>query len=358
MSSNISKGDQVEAKYAVRQSTFQGAVLALALLVSACGGGGGDDSSTASSSSSSAANCATGNRSNLVAVGLYGDVGTASVTNGGAQISITAGGTTTTRNLKADSATNVCADTVSSVTMRTAFTSQGQVGMSYATISSADQPVFLMSGTTLATSVASLAGTYNLLRYQKDIPTGGGAASTRSSYATMVIDNAGAWYFCKNVTSCTSGSATGNGTINVNGSNSDRFDLVASSVTRGTVFLSSNGGSKVLVVGEDDQGDPTARVRGIWIGVPRAAWAANDGSYTLNTTDIGKNSLSMANNVITANSTITATVDSPLQGLLTATSAGDDNYIIQTAAGLMVTANNTGNNFTNGPGYFSFGVKP
>lgn len=351
----------MKAKYVVKQRPFYGVVLALALSVSACGGGGGGDdnpSSSSSSSSSSAANCATGNRSKLVAVGLYGEIGTASVTNGGAQISITTGSTTYTRNLKADSATNVCADTDSSKTMRTAFTSQGQVGMSFANISGVDQPVFLMNGSTLATSVASLQGTYNLLRYQKDIPTSGGASTTRSSYATMVIDNAGAWYFCKNTSSCTSGTATGSGTINVNGSNSDRFDLVASSVTRATAFLSSNGGSKVLVMAEDDQGDPNSRVRGIWIGVPRAAWAANDGSYTLNTTDMAKNSLSMASNVITANSTITATIDTPLQGLLTATTSGDDNYIIQTAAGLMVTANNTGNNFSGGPGFYSFGVKP
>jgi len=281
------------------------------------------------------------------------------VTNGGAQISITAGGSTTTRTLKADSATNVCADTDSGKTMRTAFISQGQLGMTFATISSVDQPVFLINAGTLATSVASLQGTYNLLRYQKDTPTNGGAASTRSSYATIVIDNAGAWYFCKNTSTCSSGSSNGNGTINVNGSSTDRFDLVAGSITRGTVFLSSTGGSKVLVVGEDDQGDPNARVRGIWIGVPRAAWAANDGAYTLNTTDMNKNSLSLAGNVITGSSTITANADTPLQGLLTATSGGgDDNYIIQTASGLMVTANNTGNNFGSGPGFFSFGVKP
>jgi hypothetical protein len=331
----------------------------VAAAIAGCGGGGGSaDSGSSGAATSNAANCATGSRSNLIAVSLYGDVGTASVTSGGAQISIVAGGSTTTRSLQADTASNVCADTVSTKTMRTAFTSQGQVGMSFATIASVDQPVFLMSGSTLATSLASLQGTYNVLRYQKDTPTSGAAIQTRSSYATMVIDNAGTWYFCKNTATCTSGSATGNGTINVNGSNADRFDLVAGGVTRGTLFLSSNGGSKVLVVGEDDQGDPSGRVRGLWVGVPRAAWAANDGAYTLNTTDMAKNSLSMTANVIAASSTITATIDAPMQGFLTAQSGGDDNYIIQTVAGLFVTAKNTGNNFANGPGYFSFGVKP
>lgn len=329
-------------------------------VLTACGGGGGSDNGAGSSSNSSGSStaCATGNRTGLVAVGLYGDVGTGAVSSGGSQITITAGGSTTSRSLKADTVTGVCADTSSSITMRTAFTSQGQVGMSFATISSVDQPVLLMDGSKLVTSLANLAGTYNLLRFQKELPKNGGTTATRSSYATMVIDNSGNWYFCKNVNACSSGTATGSGALNLQSGSTDRFDLVANSITRGTVFVSDNAGSKVLVVGENDAGDPNSTVRGLWIGAPRAAWVANDGSYMLNTTDFGKNAFSMSSNVITASSTITATVDTPLQGFLTAQSSGNDNYIIQTAAGLIVTANNTANNFGTGPGYFSFGVKP
>lgn len=331
-------------------------MLGLAVLLSACGGGGG----SRSSDSGSASSCATGNRSGLVAVGLYGDVGTATVSGSGAQISVTAGGTTTTRSLNADTVTGVCADTSGAITMRTAFSNQGQVGMSFATISSVDQPVFLLDGSKLVTSLANLAGTYNLLRYQKDTPNSGAGAATRSSYATMVIDGSGNWYFCKNVSSCTSGTATGNGTLNLKSGSTDRFDLVASSVTRGTVFLSDNAGSKVLVVGENDAGDPNGIVRGLWIGATQAVWAANDGSYMLNTTDLGKNALGIVSNtIITNGNTITAIADAPLQGLLNATaSGGDNNFILQTASGLMVTAKNTGNDFGRGPGYFSFGVKP
>lgn len=337
-------------------------VVLATMLVACGGGGGGNDGGAGSSSSNSSASavCATGNRTGLVAVGLYGDIGTASVSGGGSQISITAGGTTTNRSLKADAVSGVCADSSSSITMRTAFTSQGQVGMSFATISATDQPVLLLDGSKLVTSVANLAGTYNLLRYQKDTPTGGGTASTRSSYATMVIDNGGNWYFCKNVNTCSSGSATGNGTLALQSGSTDRFDLVANSVTRGTLFLSNSAGSKVLVLGENDAGDPNSTVRGLWIGTPQAVWSANDGNYMLNTTDFGKNALSMATNVISANgNTITATADTPLQGLLTAVSSGgESNYILQSGFGLMVTASNTGNSFSNGPGYFSFGVKP
>jgi hypothetical protein len=352
----------VEVNCFVKQRPFQGMLLALALMVSACGGSGGGDSASNSSTSGSVGSgstaCATGNRSGLVAVGLYGDVGTGAVSSGGAQISITAGGTTTSRSLKADTVTGVCADTSSAITMRTAFTSQGQVGMSFATISSLDQPVFLLDGSKLVTSLANLAGSYNLLRFQKELAKNGGSTSTRSSYATMVIDGSGNWYFCKNVSTCTLGTATGSGTLNLQSGNTDRFDLVANSITRGTVFVSDNAGSRVLVVGENDAGDPNSTVHGLWIGAIRVAWAANDGSYMLNTTDFGINTFSMSSNVIAANSTITATVDAPLQGFLTAQSSGNDNYIIQTAAGLIVTANNTGNNFGAGPGYFSFGVKP
>lgn len=330
----------------------------LAAVLTACGGGGGGgDSSTPSSTSA----CATGNRSGLVAVGLYGDVGTASVTGGGAQISITAGGSTSSRSLNADSVTKVCADSSGSSTMRTAFTSQGQVGMSHATIASVDQPVFLVDGGTLAGSLAALAGTYNVLRFQKDTPTGGGSPATRSSYATMVVDGSGNWYFCKNTSAaCTLGAATGSGTLNLQAGSADRFDLVAGGVTRGTLFLSSNAGSKVLVVGENDAGGAGAVVTGLWVGAAQVAWAANDGNYMLNSTDASKSALGMASQVLTVNgSTIVATVDSPLQGLLTATaSGGDQNYIIQTSAGLMVTANNAGNNTGAGPGYFSVGVKP
>lgn len=327
------------------------------LVLTACGGGGNSASSSASSSSSTA--CSTGNRSGLVAVGLYGDVGTASVTGGGAQIS-TNFGTSTARTLIADSAApGVCADASGGATMRTGFVPGGATGMTHATIGAIDQPVFLLSGSTLATNLGGLAGTYNLLRYQKDTPTAGGTATTRSSYATMVIDNSGNWYFCKNVGSCSSVTATGSGTLNLQSGSTDRFDLVANSIRRGTVFLAGTGGARVLAVGEDDQGDPNSRVRGLWIGAPQAAWAANDGNYTLNTTDFGKDSLRIAGTVITANSTIAAAANTPLQGLLTATSTGgDNNYIIQSSAGLMVTANNTGNSFGTGPGYFSFGVKP
>ena len=334
-----------------------GLTTTVGLVLTACGGG--SDSASASTSSSSSTACSTGNRSGLVAMGLYGDVGTASVTSGGAQIS-TNFGTSTTRTLIADSAApGVCADASGGATMRTAFVPGGATGMTHASIGAIDQPVFLLSGSTLATSLGSLAGTFNLLRYQKETPNSGGSAATRSSYATMVIDNSGNWYFCKNTNTCSSGSPTGSGTINVRTGSPDRFDLVANSIIRGTVFLADTGGARVLVVGEDDQGDPNGRVRGLWIGAPQAAWAANDGSYTLNTTDFGKDSLRIAGTVITANSTITAAANSPLQGLLTATpSGGNNNYILQAAGGLMVTANNAGNNFGTGPGYFSFGVKP
>lgn len=330
-------------------------------VVAACGGGGGGDAGTAATpSSATPGSCSMGNRTGLVAVGLYGAVGTAQVSSGGGLLSTTFGGNTASRGLATDAGfVGACADSTGSATMRTAFANDGKVGTTHASIGGSDQPVLLVDGGSLATSLAALAGTYNVLRFQKDTPTAGGSAATRSSYATMVVDGSGNWYFCKNTAAaCTLGSSNGSGTLNLKAGSTDRFDLVAGGVTRATVFLSVNGANKVLVAGEYDAGDPTALVTGLWIGAPRAAWAAHDGSYMLNSTDLNQSALTLTGTAI-APANVTATADQPLQGLLTATpGGGDDNYLLQTAGGVLVTANNTGNNFGAGPGYFSFGVKP
>lgn len=356
----VSKNGRAEVNTWSAWALKAGVGAAVLSVLAACGGGGGDAGTAAAASSATPGSCATGNRTGLVAVGLYGAVGTAQVSSGGGLLGTTFGGSTVNRGLASDAGfSGACADSTGSATMRTAFATDGKVGTTHASINGSDQPVLLLDGGSLASTLADLAGTYNVLRFQKDTPTAGGSATTRSSYATLVVDGSGNWYFCKNTAAaCSLGSSTGSGTLNLKAGSTDRFDLVAGGVTRATVFLSVNGANKVLVAGENDAGDPTALVTGLWIGAPRAAWAANDGRYMLNSTDRDKSALTMTGTAI-APAGVTATADQPLQGLLTATPVGgDDNYLLQTAGGVLVTANNTGNNFASGSGYFSFGVKP
>ena len=95
-------------------------------------------------------------------------------------------------------------------------------------------------------------------------------------------------------------------------------------------------------------------VSGLWLGVPKAAWNPVVGSYVLNSTDGQQNVVSASQqNLVAGNQNRALTADTPLRGIATATVAdGTVNYLIALAPGLLVTANNTGNNFASGPALF------
>jgi len=338
-----------------------GLIFSLFSLLTACGGGG-DGSTSSSEPGASASSCAITQTQPLVAIALTGGAGTAQFSNAGSVLTY-AGGLSGTLNLVQDSAAvaplnKACLDaTGQGSSMRTVMQSAGSLGISHALVSGVDQPVLLMDATALAanTSLAALQGTYTMLRYQHD--TAGASAQTRMSYVTFTVDAAGNWSMCKNAPVCSPATATGS--FSATPGSSQSFDLGSGGLVRAKAFMVGTGANRTLVAAEYDTGGGGV-VRGIWFGVPQAAWNPVAGSYALNTTDGVQNPLTAsASNLIVGSQNHALTADTPITGMATTTAAnGNINYLISSPAGLLVTGNNEGNGMANGPGYLSFGVKP
>ncbi|MFZ6845535.1 hypothetical protein [Undibacterium sp. RuTC16W] len=340
------------------------------LALSACGGNGSNTASTNSGSSSgsstsgtAATTCSISNSHPLVAVALTGGAGAAQFSGGGTTLTYS-GNLSGTLNLVQDAnapapLNKACMDSSgnSSTSMRTIMQSNGALGVSHTLVNGNDQPVFLMDTTALAsnTNLGALQGTYTVLRYQDD--TGSNPAQTRMSFATITIDNLGNWSMCKNTSTCST--ATANGTFAAHSGSSYAFDLSSGGLVRATAFVVGTGANSTLVVTENDTGGGGI-VTGIWLGVPQTAWNPVAGSYILNTSDDIQNPITASiQNLIVKTQNIALTPNTPITGIATATvSDGTINYLISSPAGLLVTGNNTGNNFANGPAYFSFGVMP
>ena len=337
-------------------------LLAVATVLTACGGGGGGSATSSTQPSTPATNCAITNTHPLVAVALTGGAGTAQFSSSGSVLTYS-GGLSGSLSLVQDSQAvaplnKACLDsTGNSSSMRTVMQSSGSLGISHTLVSGADQPVFLMDSTALAsnTSLAALQGTYTMLRYQHD--TSSTPAQTRMSYVTFFIDNAGNWSMCKNAVSCSPATATG--TFGANGSSSTAFDLSSGGLVRAKAFMVGAGANRTMVVAEDDTGG-SGVVTGIWFAVPQTTWSPVVGSYALNTTDGVQNPLTVSlQNLIAGSQNHALTADTPITGIASTTASdGTINYLIASPAGLLVTGNNTANNFANGPGYFSFGITP
>ena len=346
----------------------------LALALSACGGNGSNTASTNSGSGSGSGssggtggtitNCAIANTHPLVAIALTGGAGAAQFSGGGTTLTYS-GSLSGRLNLVQDAnapapLNKACMDSTgnSSNSMRTVMQSNGgALGVSHTVVNGADQPAFLMDTTALAsnTNLGVLQGTYTVLRYQHD--TGSTPAQTRMSYATITIDNLGNWSMCKNTSTCSTATATG--TFAAHSGSSYAFDLLSGGLVRATAFMVGAGANSTLVVTENDTGGGGI-VTGIWLGVPQSAWNPVAGSYVLNTSDDIQNPLTASiQNLIVKTQNIALTPNTPITGIATATvSDGTVNYLIASPAGLLVTGNNSGNNFANGPAYFSFGVMP
>ena len=298
----------------------------------------------------------------LVAVSLMGVTGNAQFSGNGSVLTYS-GGLTGSLNLVADAQgvpplNKACLDSgATGSSMRTAMASTGTLGVSHATASGSDLPVLLLDSAALAANnnLSVLQGSYTVLRYQHD--TSSLPAQTRASYVSFTIDAAGNWGMCKNTPTCATPTATG--TLSATAGSSTSFDLSAGGLVRAKAYLVGTGANRTLVMAEKDTGGGGV-VSGLWLGVPKAAWNPVVGSYVLNSTDGQQNVIAASQqNLVVGNQNRALTADTPLQGIATTTVAdGTVNYLIASPSGLLVTANNTGNNFANGPAYFSFGVTP
>lgn len=341
----------------MRFSSFL-AIGAMCMALVACGGGG-SDSSTASKTDNTpvASACTIASTDPMLAVSLNGAVGSAQFSGGGSQLTYS-GGLTGSFALVKDGSSAACLDSTSSNTsMATAMqTGASGLGVSHVTVAGVNQPALLLNTNGLASngSVSTLQGNYVVLRYQKDTSGGG---QIRMSYAAFSIDGSGNWSMCKNTASCSTPTATGS--FAATAGSSTAFDLSSSGLVRAKAYLMGTGANRVLVVAENDSGG-NGVVTGLWLGTPQSAWSPVAGSYVMNSSDGIQNPLSVSlQNVVVGSQNHALTADSPVTGVATTTASnGNINYLVSSPAGLVVTGNNDANNFANGPGYFSFGVKP
>ena len=338
-------------------------------VLSACGGGGGGSNIPGTNNpatAQAAAACAVTQTGPFVAVSLTGQVGQAQFSNGGAVLTYGSYPSSFSNNslsgslnlVKDPNNPGVCMDQGgATASMRTVLQSNGVIGISHAMVNGADEPVVLLAQSALAanTSLASLAGTYDLLRYQTD-STGGG--QTRSSYVTFTVDSTGGWSMCKNAPSCSTPTATG--TFGALPGNASEFEFSSGGLVRGNSFIVNDGSTQILVTAEHDTG--SGLVQGLHFGMAQAPWNPLSGPYATNTTDgVAAQTIVYGSAVGAAGKTpIALTTNSPVPGLATALAADGTtvNYLIDTPSGLFVDASNTGNNFAGGPGFFAFGIIP
>ena len=337
------------------------AIGAMCMALMACGGG--SDSSTDSKTDNTPvpSTCAIASTDQLLAVTLNGAVGSAQFSGGGSQLNYS-GGLTESLTLVKDGSSAACLDSTSSTSntntsMATAMqTGASGLGVSHVTVAGVNQPALLLNTNGLASngSVSTLQGNYVVLRYQKDTSGGG---QIRMSYATFSIDGSGNWSMCKNTASCFTPTATGS--FAATAGSSTAFDLSSSGLVRAKAYLMGTGANRVLVVAENDSGG-NGVVTGLWLGTPQSAWSPVAGSYVMNSSDGVQSSMSVSlQNVVVGSQNHALTADSPVTGVATTTASnGNINYLVSSPAGLVVTGNNDANNFANGPGYLSFGVKP
>lgn len=347
----------------MRISSFL-AIGAMCMALVGCGGGG-SDSSTADNTDNTpvASACTIASTDPLLAVSLTGVLGSAQFSGGGSQLSYS-NGLTGSLGLVKDGSGAACLDsttnnsnTNTNTSMATAMqTGASGLGVSHVTVSGVNQPALLLNTNGLASngSVSTLQGNYAVLRYQQDSSGGG---QTRVSYATFSIDGSGNWSMCKNIANCSTPTATGS--FAATAGSSTAFDLSSSGLVRAKAYLMGTGVNRVLVVAENDSGGGGV-VTGLWLGAPQAAWSPVAGSYVMNSSEGVQSSMSVSlQNVVVGSQNHALTADSPITGVATATASnGNINYLVSSPAGLVVTGNNDANNFANGPGYFSFGVKP
>lgn len=200
--------------------------------------------------------------------------------------SYTVDGVRTDAALVRDDAT--CSYTASITgSLRTAFVGSG-LAVSAAAVAGAALPAILVANP--ESSLSAVAGTYNVLRYERDLQ---GGDSLRSSYATLGVDTAGQWRLCPAAAfSATCQGPSGSLLANANGG----FDVVAGGATVGRLLAKAVVGSKVFVLALADTSDPAGAVRGMWIGASNEAFVAGarDGVYVTSTTDRNSSLLTLS----------------------------------------------------------------
>jgi hypothetical protein len=266
-----------------------GVLVAAVIALAGCGGGSSDGSGAATSGGSGSGGnggvvpptaCADSpvvtSSTRYLGVLPTGEVGEFHFDTAARTGSYTLSGVTSDVTLVRDDTT--CSFTATTSTLRTSFLSNG-LGVSAAGVSGDVSPAMLVSDP--ESSLATVAGTYNVLRYEQD-QQGGGAI--RSAYATFKVDAAGQWQLCP---AAAYSAACGGPAGSLSPDSDGGFDLVAGGVTIGRVLTKATGNGNVLIVAINDTTDPAGAVHGIWIGASNTAFVtgAGDGVYVTNTTD-------------------------------------------------------------------------
>lgn len=337
--------------------------LTLAALLAGCGGGGSSNDNTGPTVSALTSTCqAIIPSGNMVAIAAKGGVGSATLDVNMTTLALTITASTLNNEkpifsqvLMATSATGSCSFKANTSSGPRVLLANKDLGVAYR--QDTQEPVLLLGN--VSTSIASMAGTYNMVRYQQDTAANN-TTSTRTSYATFVVNTNGSWSLYKNAG--VSDTATASGTLELDGT-TQRLLLVTGSggtrVERGSVFLSGSGSARILAVAEHDPGDAEGSTSGLFIGVPQAAWSTFSssvaGTYVTNTTDPSGSSIAVSGLTLTpsGSAAITATADSPIQGLLTALST---NYVLLRSGLLALISNETNGATTSG--YLELGVIP
>ena len=264
--------------------------------------------------------------------------------------SYTVSGVTSNVTLVRDDTT--CSFTTSATgTLRTSFLSNG-LAVSAAGVSGVVLPALLVNAP--ESNLATVAGTYNVLRYEQDQQ---GSGSIRSAYATFNVDVSGQWGLCPAAAySVACGGPTGSLSPNADGG----FDLVANGATIGRVLPKATASSKVLIVAINDTSDPTGAVHGMWIGASNDAFVAgaDDGVYVTNTTDKSTALLTLAGLTDKPDSRPTAAPilpNQPVQGVFSIVTGEPTNDIgIVTVDGLYADITQSTDQSTS---FMRFGVK-
>jgi hypothetical protein len=340
-----------------------GALLAAVIALAGCGGGGSDGSVATTSggggsggSGGVASPTACTNSPVVVSSTRYlgvlptGDVAEFHFDTAARSGSYTVSGLTSNGTLVRDDTT--CSFTTSATgTLRTSILSSG-LAVSAAVVSGAVLPALLVNAP--ESNLATVAGTYNVLRYEQDQQ---GSGSIRSAYATFNVDVSGQWGLCPAAAYSTAcGGPTGSLSPNAGGG----FNLVASGVTIGRVLPKATASSTVLVVAINDTSDPTGAVHGMWIGASNDAFVAGsaDGVYVTNTTDKTTALLTLAGLTDKPDTRPTAApilANQPVQGVFSiVTGDPTDDVGIVTVDGLYVDITQSTDQSTS---FMRFGVK-
>lgn len=275
------------------------AVLAVALALTACGGGGGsspDPAGPASPGAGTGSGTGTGTGTGIggpvvacagspvvasstryLGVMPSGQVGEFRFDTAARTSSYTVNGIRVDAALTRDDAT--CTYTGAATgSLPTAFVDSG-LAVSAAAVGGSAVPALLVANP--EASLAAVAGTYNVLRYERDLQ---GGESIRSSYATLRVEVSGLWRMCPAM-AFSSACQGPSGSLAANASGG--FDVVVGGATLGRLLPKVTSGAMVFAAAIADTSDPAGAVTGMWIGASNEAFAAGtrDGVYVTSTTD-------------------------------------------------------------------------